>query len=58
MGCFNKVDGALVMAHSDDNGLVLPPKLAPTQVVIVPIYKNLEQLKEISDESYPNKKSN
>ena len=31
--------GALIMAHSDDNGLVLPPKLAPFQVVIVPIYK-------------------
>lgn len=36
------------MAHSDDNGLVLPPKLAPYQVVIVPIYKNDEQLSEIS----------
>ena len=40
--------GALVMAHSDDNGLVLPPKLAPFQVVIVPIYKNEEQLSAIS----------
>jgi prolyl-tRNA synthetase len=35
--------GALIMTHSDDNGLVLPPKLAPTQVVIVPIYKNAEE---------------
>jgi prolyl-tRNA synthetase len=35
--------GALIMAHSDNNGLVLPPKLAPIQVVIVPIYKNEEQ---------------
>ena len=39
--------GALIMAHSDDNGLVLPPKLAPIQVVIVPIYKGSEQLKEL-----------
>jgi prolyl-tRNA synthetase len=36
--------GALIMTHSDDNGLVLPPALAPIQVVIVPIYKNKEQL--------------
>ncbi len=40
--------GALIMTHSDDNGLVLPPHLAPIQVVIVPIYKNDEQLAEIS----------
>lgn len=40
--------GALIMTHSDDNGLVLPPHLAPIQVVIVPIYKNEEQLAEIS----------
>jgi len=40
--------GALIMAHSDDSGLVLPPKLAPIQVVIVPIYKNEEQLALIS----------
>lgn len=40
--------GALIMTHSDDNGLVLPPHLAPIQVVIVPIYKNAEQLAEIS----------
>tara|TARA_B100000949_G_C14085879_1_gene367840 strand:- start:79 stop:723 length:645 start_codon:yes stop_codon:yes gene_type:complete len=40
--------GALVMTHSDDNGLVLPPKLAPIQVVIVPIYKGEEQLDSIS----------
>ena len=39
--------GALIMTHSDDNGLVLPPHLAPIQVVIVPIYKNAEQLTEI-----------
>ena len=39
--------GALIMTHSDDNGLVLPPKLAPIQVVIIPIYKNAEQLQAI-----------
>src|SRR5690606_28946291 len=42
--------GALVMTHSDDNGLVLPPNLAPIQVVIVPIHKTDEQLTEISEE--------
>jgi len=47
-GVSTRLIGALVMAHSDDNGLVLPPKLAPIQVVIIPIYKNTEQLKEIS----------
>jgi prolyl-tRNA synthetase len=40
--------GALIMAHSDNNGLILPPKVAPTHVVIVPIYKKVEQLNEIS----------
>ena len=43
--------GALIMTHSDDNGLVLPPKLAPYQVVIVPIYKGEEQLAQISEEA-------
>jgi prolyl-tRNA synthetase len=47
-GVSTRLMGALIMAHSDDNGLVLPPKLAPTQVVIVPIYKKLEELKEVS----------
>ncbi|MCX6227814.1 MAG: proline--tRNA ligase [Bacteroidia bacterium] len=47
-GVSTRLIGALIMAHSDDNGLVLPPKLAPYQVVIVPIYKNDEQLAEIS----------
>lgn len=42
-GVSTRLVGALIMAHSDDNGLVLPPKLAPIQVVIVPIYKNKEQ---------------
>ncbi len=47
-GVSTRLMGALIMAHSDDQGLVLPPKLAPIQVVIVPIYKNDEQLKQIS----------
>jgi prolyl-tRNA synthetase len=42
--------GALVMTHSDDKGLVLPPNLAPIQVVIVPIHKTDEQLAEITAE--------
>ncbi len=48
-GVSTRLMGALVMAHSDDDGLVLPPKLAPIQVVIVPIYKNDEQLNAISE---------
>jgi len=48
-GVSTRLMGALVMAHSDDNGLVLPPKLAPIQVVIIPIYKNTEQLEAISE---------
>ena len=47
-GVSTRLMGALVMAHSDDNGLVIPPKLAPFQVIIVPIYQNNEQLTEIS----------
>lgn len=47
-GVSTRLMGALIMTHSDDNGLVLPPHLAPIQVVIVPIYKNAEQLAEIS----------
>ncbi|MBR5150975.1 MAG: proline--tRNA ligase, partial [Bacteroidaceae bacterium] len=43
-GVSTRLMGALIMTHSDDNGLVLPPALAPIQVVIVPIYKNNEQL--------------
>ncbi|NPA68789.1 MAG: proline--tRNA ligase [Chlorobi bacterium] len=46
-GVSTRLMGALIMAHSDDKGLVLPPKLAPIQVVIVPIYKNDEQLETI-----------
>ncbi len=48
-GVSTRLMGALVMAHSDDEGLVLPPKLAPIQVVIVPIYKGDEQLAQISE---------
>ena len=46
-GVSTRLMGALIMAHSDNNGLVLPPKLAPIQVVMVPIYKGEEQLVEI-----------
>ncbi|MPL94136.1 Proline--tRNA ligase [bioreactor metagenome] len=48
-GVSTRLMGALIMTHSDDNGLVLPPKLAPFQVVIVPIYKNEEQLSAITE---------
>ena len=47
-GVSTRLMGALIMAHSDDEGLVLPPKLAPIQVVIVPIYKNDEQLQALN----------
>lgn len=50
-GVSTRLMGALVMAHSDDNGLVLPPNLAPIQVVIVPIYKKEEQLQQISEKA-------
>jgi prolyl-tRNA synthetase len=52
-GVSTRLIGALIMAHSDDNGLVLPPRLAPIQVVIVPIYKGLEQLDAISAKVTP-----
>jgi prolyl-tRNA synthetase len=48
-GVSTRLMGALIMTHSDDNGLVLPPKLAPIQVVIVPIYKNEEQRNQIAE---------
>ncbi|MBC8319466.1 MAG: proline--tRNA ligase [Bacteroidetes bacterium] len=48
-GVSTRLIGALIMAHSDDNGLVLPPKIAPIQVVIVPIFKDKEQLAAISE---------
>ncbi len=52
-GVSTRLMGALIMTHSDDNGLVLPPKLAPIQVVIVPIYKGEEQLDTISERVNP-----
>lgn len=52
-GASTRLMGALIMTHSDDNGLVLPPKLAPIQVVIVPIYKKAEQLQEVSERVAP-----
>lgn len=48
-GVSTRLMGALIMSHSDDHGLVLPPKLAPVQVAIVPIYKNDEQLAQINE---------
>lgn len=48
-GVSTRLMGALIMSHSDNNGLVIPPKLAPTQVVIVPIYKGEEGLKKVSE---------
>jgi prolyl-tRNA synthetase len=50
-GVSTRLMGALVMTHSDDNGLVIPPKLAPDQVVIVPIYRNDEQYNSVCDEA-------
>ncbi|MFO8002178.1 MAG: proline--tRNA ligase [Marinilabilia sp.] len=50
-GVSTRLMGALVMSHSDDNGLVLPPKLAPIQVVIVPIYKKEEELGQIVEQA-------
>ena len=52
-GVSTRLMGALIMAHSDDEGLVLPPKLAPIQVVIVPIFKGAEQLEAISEKVLP-----
>ena len=48
-GVSTRLIGALIMSHSDDNGLVLPPPLAPIQVVIIPIYRSEEQLAQISE---------
>ncbi|OFX17588.1 MAG: proline--tRNA ligase, partial [Bacteroidetes bacterium GWA2_31_9] len=50
-GVSTRLMGALVMAHSDDNGLVLPPKLAPIQVVIVPIYKSEEEFEKVNNKA-------
>ncbi len=52
-GVSTRLMGALIMTHSDDNGLVLPPHLAPIQVVIVPIFKNSDQLAQISEHIRP-----
>jgi prolyl-tRNA synthetase len=56
-GVSTRLMGALIMAHSDDNGLVLPPKLAPIQVVIIPIYNKLELLPQISEKAVNIKKA-
>ncbi len=56
-GVSTRLMGALIMAHSDDNGLVLPPKLAPIQVVIVPIYKGNEQFAKVSEKANEIKKA-
>jgi prolyl-tRNA synthetase len=50
-GVSTRLIGALIMTHSDDNGLVLPPNLAPCQVILVPIYKNSEQLTLIDEKA-------
>lgn len=52
-GVSTRLMGALIMAHSDDNGLVLPPKLAPIQVVIVPIYRDAEGLAALNEKVEP-----
>ena len=52
-GVSTRLMGALIMTHSDDNGLVLPPHLAPIQVVIVPVYKSLDQIAEIDAKVAP-----
>jgi prolyl-tRNA synthetase len=52
-GVSTRLMGALIMSHSDDNGLVLPPKLAPIQVAIVPVFKTKEQLDIISEKVIP-----
>ncbi len=50
-GVSTRLMGALIMAHSDDDGLILPPKLAPIHVVIVPIFKNDDELKRVSEKA-------
>ena len=56
-GVSTRLMGAVVMAHSDDNGLILPPKLAPIQVVIVPIYRKDEQRSQIAEAVEPIQRS-
>src|SRR6185503_9994970 len=48
-GVSTRLIGGLIMAHSDDDGLILPPKLAPIHVVIVPIFRSEEELNKVSD---------
>ncbi len=55
-GVSTRLVGSLIMAHSDDHGLVLPPKLAPVQIVIIPIHKNAEQLAQITEKAMQIKK--
>ncbi len=55
-GVSTRLMGAIIMGHGDNNGLVLPPRLAPIQVVIIPIYKKAEQLPALSDLAYKIKK--
>jgi prolyl-tRNA synthetase len=50
-GVSTRLIGALIMSHSDDSGLVLPPRLAPVQVVIVPVYRSAEQLRQIGEKA-------
>ncbi|WP_019035565.1 proline--tRNA ligase [Prevotella amnii] len=52
-GVSTRLIGALIMTHSDDNGLVLPPKIAPIQVVIIPIFKGEEQLEQLKNKLQP-----
>lgn len=52
-GVSTRLIGALIMAHSDDDGLILPPKLAPIHIVIIPIFKNEEELKRITERIAP-----
>ncbi|MDY0216324.1 MAG: proline--tRNA ligase [Bacteroidales bacterium] len=52
-GVSTRLVGALIMTHSDDHGLVLPPKLAPIQVAVIPIFKNEEELQRISEKIVP-----
>ena len=56
-GVSTRLMGALIMCHSDDHGLVLPPKLAPIQVAIVPVFRTAEQLEQISATVLPIKKA-
>jgi prolyl-tRNA synthetase len=52
-GVSTRLMGALIMAHSDDQGLVLPPRLAPIQVVVIPIYKGEEELAKVTEKVQP-----